>query len=297
MDLFLECGLFVVGLAFGSFLNVCISRIPHDLSIVSPPSFCPRCQAPIRWRDNIPLLSWIVLRGRCRECGKPISLRYPAVELLTAILFVASYACFGSTWLTLKSCVFAFLVVGLIFMDAETGLLPHEFTYPGIVLGLALAWLVPVDPSGTAFVLSALGVRGISSGMELSALDSIVGAIVGAGFFYLTWALYYLVRRRSGMGFGDIALMAMVGAFLGLKLTLLVVLIAPILATLYAFVMLLVSRDADAGLRTSDRQSESTAAGRFLSREVPFGTFLGTSSLIALFSGRYIWAWYFGLFR
>ena len=286
-----------MGLAFGSFLNVCISRIPHDLSIVSPPSFCPQCQVPIRWRDNIPVLSWIVLRRRCRECGQPISLRYPSVELLTAILFVASYACFGGTWLTLKSCVFVFLIIGLIFMDAETGLLPHEFTYPGIVLGLALAWLVAVDPSGTAFVLSALGVRRIPSGMELSALDSVAGAIVGAGFFYLTWALYYLVRRRSGMGFGDIALMAMAGAFLGLKLTLLVVFLAPILATLFAFAMLPMSRDSGTELRTSDGQSKSTAAKRFLSQEVPFGTFLGTSSLIALFLGRHIWAWYFGLFR
>ena len=94
MDLFLECALFVAGLAFGSFLNVCISRIPRDLSIVSPPSFCPHCQASIRWRDNIPVLSWIMLRGRCRDCGRPISLRYPAVELLTAVLFVACYASF-----------------------------------------------------------------------------------------------------------------------------------------------------------------------------------------------------------
>ena len=287
----------MAGLAFGSFLNVCISRIPRDLSIVSPPSFCPHCRASIRWRDNIPVLGWVMLRGRCRECGVRISLRYPAVELLTALLFVACFASFGFTWLTLRSCVFCFLVVGLIFMDAETGLLPHEFTYPGIVIGLALAWLAPGDASGTAFLLSVFGLRGVSSSPELSFLDSAIAATFGAGFFYLTCALYYLVRRRHGLGFGDIALTAMVGAFLGLKLTVLVVFIAPIMATLFALATLAVSRDADNAHRTVHHTSNAQVAEAFLSREVPFGVFLGASSLIALFFGQQIWDRYFGLVR
>lgn len=297
MDFFLACALFVAGLAFGSFLNVCISRIPRDLSIVSPRSFCPHCGAAIHWRNNIPVLSWIILRGRCRDCGLRISFRYPAVELLTAALFLSCYVSFGITWLTLKSCVFCFLIVGLIFMDAETGLLPHEFTYSGIGLGLGLAWLSPIDPSGTALLFNASSLRGMPSGPELSVLDSGLGTVFGAGFFYLTWALYYLVRRRSGMGFGDIALIAMVGAFLGLKLTVLVVFLAPIMATLFALVMLLVDRGAGRGLRANDGESRVTFAGAFLAREVPFGVFLGTSSLIALFLGKQIWGWYFGLFR
>ena len=125
MDRFLECVLFVVGLAFGSFLNVCISRIPHDESVVSPRSHCPACSAPIRWYDNIPLVNWLALRGRCRDCAWHIPLRYPVVELLTGVLFAACYVWFGPTWLTLKFCVFSFLILGLIFMDAETGLLPR----------------------------------------------------------------------------------------------------------------------------------------------------------------------------
>ncbi len=149
--------LFVVGLAFGSFLNVCISRIPRDESIVSPPSHCPHCGAGIRWYDNIPLFSWIVLRGRCRACNERISFRYPAVELLTAVLFVGCYAAFGLTWTTLKFCVCIFLLVGLIFMDAETGLLPREFTYPGIVLGLILSGIATTDYSGTALLLRVFG--------------------------------------------------------------------------------------------------------------------------------------------
>ena len=294
MDLFLECALLLAGLIFGSFLNVCISRIPRDLSIVSPASHCPHCQASIRWRDNVPLLSWIILRGRCRDCGLRISLRYPAVELGTAILFVGCYASFGFTWLTLKSCVFCFLIVGLIFMDAETGLLPHEFTYSGIGLGLTLAWISPIDPSGTTFLFSALGLRGVPTGPAMYVIDSVIGALFGAGFFYLTWALYYLIRKRSGMGFGDIALIAMVGAFLGLKLTLLVVFLAPIMASLFALVTLPVSQNTGDGLETDDPKSSASAAVRFLSREVPFGTFLGASSLVALFLGKQIWSWYFG---
>jgi leader peptidase (prepilin peptidase) / N-methyltransferase len=295
LELFLECALFVVGLAFGSFLNVCITRIPRDQSIVSPPSHCPHCNRPIRWRDNIPLLSWIVLRGRCRDCGQPISLRYPVVELLTASLFVACYDSFGTGWLTLKFCVFCFLIVGLIFMDAETGLLPREFTYAGIAIGLGTAWFGPIDASGTTFLLGVMGARSVPSVSELYLLDSVAGAGFGAGFFYLAWALYYLVRRRHGVGFGDIALIAMVGAFLGLKLTVLVVFLSPIMATVFAVTMLPLGRSKVH--RSQLAQPNSDGAESFLFREVPFGVFLGASSLIALFMGREIWGRYLGLFR
>jgi leader peptidase (prepilin peptidase) / N-methyltransferase len=294
LELFLECALFVVGLAFGSFLNVCIARIPRDQSVVSPQSHCLHCQEPIRWRDNIPLLSWIVLRGRCRDCGRPISLRYPVVELLTAGLFVACYGSFGAGWLTLKFCVFCFLIVGLIFMDAETGLLPREFTHVGIAIGLATAWFGSIDASGTSFLLRVMGARIALSNSELSLLDSVVGAVFGAGFFYLAWALYYLVRRRHGVGFGDLALIAMVGAFFGLKLTVLVVFLSPILATVFAMTMLLLGRSRIHRSQAGERDSDG--AESFLLREVPFGVFLGASSLIALFMGRLIWGWYLGLF-
>jgi leader peptidase (prepilin peptidase)/N-methyltransferase len=292
LELLLECALFVVGLAFGSFLNVCIARIPRDQSIVSPRSHCPHCQKLIRWRDNIPLLSWVVLRGRCRDCGRPIGLRYPVVELLTAALFVACYGTFGTGWLTLKFCVFCFLIVGLIFMDAETGLLPREFTYAGIAIGFATAWFGSIDASGTSFLLRVIGARIVPSNSELSLLDSGVGAVFGAGFFYLAWALYYLVRRRHGVGFGDIALIAMVGAFLGLKLTVLVVFLSPIMATVFGVTMLLTGRN-----KIHRPQPNSDGAESFLFREVPFGVFLGASSLIALFIERQVWSWYLGLFR
>ena len=219
------------------------------------------------------------------------------MELLTAVLFVACYASFGFTWLTLKCCMFCFLIVGLIFMDAETGLLPHEFTYSGIALGLVLAWIGPIDSSGTAFLFNVLGLRGVPVGPGLSLLDSAIGAVFGAAFFYLTRALYYVVRGRSGMGFGDIALIAMIGAFLGLKLTALVVFLAPIMATLFALAMLAVDRNTGKADRTDVLKSTTSRAKLFLSREVPFGVFLGATSLVALFFGKHIWSWYFGFFR
>lgn len=296
MDILLACALFVTGLAFGSFLNVCISRIPRDLSIVSPRSRCPNCKAPISWRDNIPLLSWLMLKGRCRNCGARISLRYPAVELLEAVLFLASYAVFGFSWLALKAVVFCFLVVGLIFMDAETGLLPHEFTYSGIALGFVFACLAPFDASGTVFLLKVLGLGDVPAGWKLWLADSIAGAVWGAAFFYIAWALYYLVRKRQGLGMGDIALIAMLGMFLGLKLTVLVVFLSPILATLFALALLFNSRTA------ASAEAENVATGAppsrsWLLEEVPFGVFLGASGLVGLFLGERIWSAYLGMFR
>ena len=296
MESFLECVLFVIGLAFGSFLNVCISRIPHDESVVSPRSHCPTCGAAIRWYDNLPLLSWLLLRRRCRDCGWRIPWRYPVVELLTAVLFVACLVWFGPTWLTLKFCVFSFLILGLIFMDAETGLLPREFTYPGIALGLAFSWIAPTDSAGTQFLLSLYN-QYWGNVQRLSLLDSALGAALGAGFLYVAWGLYYLVRKKHGMGFGDIALLAMSGAFLGLKLTLFVIFTAPLLA-LICTMLLLVS--GAGGSRSADASKGEVKAGgvrAFFNREIPFGVFLGVCSLAAMLIGELAWQWYLRIFQ
>jgi leader peptidase (prepilin peptidase) / N-methyltransferase len=291
LDRLLESALFVVGLAFGSFLNVCISRIPRGRSVVSPPSHCPRCDAGLRWLDNIPLLSWLVLRGRCRNCGERISLRYPTVEFLTALLFVACYAAFGPTWLTFKSCVFVFLLIGLIFMDAEAGLLPREFTYTGILLGLVFSWIAFTDSGATAFLLR-LFARPVPSEHLLSLLDATLGGLAGAGFFYLAWALYYLVRKTHGLGFGDIALMGMSGTFLGLKMIVLVIALAPVTSVFYiAFLFL-----REAFKPAEQLSKENDIAPTFLGREIPFGVFLGACSLLAVFGGEAIWTWYLGMF-
>ncbi len=279
--------MFVAGLAFGSFLNVCISRIPRDQSIIHPPSHCEACSTPIRWYDNVPLVSWIVLRSRCRHCRARISARYPAVELLTALLFTTCYLSFGWTWLTLKFCVFGFLLIGLIFMDAETGLLPREFTYPGIVLGLTFAATVPTDYSATALLLRMFD-KPVQSVHWLSLLDSVLGGLVGAGFFYLAWALYYLVRKKHGLGFGDITLMGMSGAFLGVKLILFVIFCSPLVAVVYVCILLVREMFVARAKPETRLQQEEP----FLSRQVPFGVFLGVCSLAAMFLGQTAWNWY-----
>ena len=289
MDPVFAIAFFVVGLAFGSFLNVCISRLPLQLSVVSPRSYCFACRSPIAWRDNIPLLSWMRLRGRCRACHARISPRYPVVELLAGVLFAACYASFGLSGLTAKACVFCFLVVGLIFTDAETGLLPAEFTYSGIVLGFVFAWFVPVDTQATRLWLRAYGSSFAPSGPLLSLLDAALAVLCTAGFFFLAWAAYYLVRKRDGLGFGDIALMAMAAAFLGLKLAALVVFLAPVGATIYAIGKLV----------TRPRQENRSDSARpsLLLLEIPFGIFLGVSALVGLFAGENIWSWYLGFFH
>ena len=287
MDLIFECVLFILGLAFGSFLNVCISRIPQDQSLVTPESHCPACGTSIRWHDNIPVLSWALLGGRCRDCCARISLRYPAVELLTAILFTACYVWFGPTWLTVKFCIFSFLLVGLLFMDAETGLLPREFTYPGVVLGLAFSGIAPTDSSGTQLFLHAYGVH--LSPAQVSLLDAVAGTLAGAGFFFVASELYFLLRKRQGMGTGDFALIAMAGAFLGLKLTLFVIFLAPVMATVYALIWMVCHASGAGDGRTS--------LGQILqSWEVPFGVFISASSLGAVFVGGSVWQWYLSFF-
>jgi leader peptidase (prepilin peptidase)/N-methyltransferase len=237
----------------------------------------------------------LVLRGRCRDCGWRIPARYPAVELLTGVLFTACYVCFGPTWLTLKFCVFSFLVLGLIFMDAETGFLPRAFTYPGIAIGLALSWIAPTDSAGTQFLLSVYN-RHLESFRQLSLLDSWLGAAVGGGFLYVTWGLYYLVRKKHGMGFGDIALIAMSGAFLGLKLTLFVMFTSPLLAVLYAIFLLTWEAGGSRSGRSSGEET-TNVSGAFFSREIPFGVFLGLCSLAAMLWGKAAWQAYLGMFR
>lgn len=194
-----------------------------------------------------------------------------------------------------KTCLFCFLVVGLIFMDAETGLLPAELTYPGIVAGLVFALLAPVDTAGSEFAMILFGKHPEITPQLLSVLDALAAGVLGASFFYLAWALYYIARHADGLGFGDIAFTAMMGVFLGLKLTTLVVFLSPIIATLYAIGTAL-SRGQPTSVSKS-QESVLPAATAFLQRQIPFGVFLGISGLLALFAGEPLWRWYLGLFR
>ncbi|MFO7638531.1 MAG: prepilin peptidase [bacterium] len=257
----------LLGLMLGSFFNVCIHRLPRGESIVTPPSHCPRCRRRIRASDNIPVLSWLLLRGRCRYCRKPISARYPAVELLTGLLFVAAWARFGPGWDVLRALLLIGLLVVLAMIDLEHTILPFRITLPGLVLGLATAFL-----------------PGVRTGFA----DALLGAATGAFFVLGAWALWRFVlwpgfRRhgvdqKEGMGGGDLPFAALIGAFLGL---------APTLVALAASV----ASGVVVGLIL--RHAGRSGKGQ----HIPFGPFLAIGALVGLFFGSAIAAWYLGFLR
>jgi len=219
VDPLFASAIFVLGLAFGSFLNVCIYRLPLGLSVVTPRSACPECKQSIAFYDNLPVASWLVLGGRCRHCKAVISPRYLVVELLTAVLFLACYVSFGLSLATLKFCIFGFLLLGLIFTDAETKLLPDRLTLPGLVIGLFFSWLVPVHDLASQFLPGVLNlpVSADLTARMLSFADAMLGGALGASFIYGAGAAYFHWRGVEGMGFGDVKLMARAVSGIDLK--------------------------------------------------------------------------------
>jgi leader peptidase (prepilin peptidase)/N-methyltransferase len=202
-------GLF--GLLIGSFLNVCIYRIPRDLSVVAPRSFCPECGGPIAWYDNIPLWSYFALRGRARCCGQPIGIRYPIVEFTTALAFIAVVLRYGATAAALKWIVFESILMVLFWTDLEERILPDELTLGGTVLGLMLAWFIPV-PS----LLGELFFPNLQTGWRSLIAAGLGGILLTAPMWLLAF-IYERVRNREGLGLGDVKLLALLGVFLGLE--------------------------------------------------------------------------------
>ncbi len=302
MDPVFAAAIFVLGLAFGSFLNVCVYRLPRGISVVTPRSACPKCKQGIALYDNIPVLSWLILRGRCRHCKAPISPRYWMIELLTGALFLACYWCFGLTLSTVKYCAFGFLLLGLIFTDAETKLLPDKMTLPGLALGLVFSLAVPVHDLASQFLpgMMNLPFSGDIAVRLLSLLDALLGAAVGAAFIYGAGAIYLRWRGTEGMGFGDVKLMAMVGAFLGIKLTVLTIFTASLAGSVFGLTTVLVvwlkrthrfaKRLADAG--AARRRAWQSAQVVYRNYQMPFGVFLGSMALVALFVGDRFLRWY-----
>src|SRR6202142_462538 len=235
MEPFLGAAIFAYGLLFGSFLNVCIYRLPRGKSVVTPRSACPHCGKMIPLYHNIPVLSWLILRGKCRNCKEPISPRYLVVELLTGVLFLSCYLHFGATLATVKCAVLGFLLLGLIFADAETKLLPDAMTLPGLAIGIGFSLLVPVNDLASRIMpgLVSPAMRSEISWRLWSLSDSLLGAAVGASFLYGAAAIYLRARGVEGMGFGDVKLMALIGAFLGTKLTVLTIFAASLAGSLF----------------------------------------------------------------
>ena len=306
MDPFIASIIFVFGLVFGSFLNVCIYRLPRGLSVVSPGSACPNCGNHIRPYDNVPVFSWLLLGGKCRNCKTKITGRYAAVELITASVFVACYAHFGLSPATLKCSVLGFLLIGLIFTDAETHLLPDKMTLPGLALGLAFSLFVPVNDLAS-MILPAVFQIPVSSDFSwrlFSFADALLGAAIGASFLYGAGAIYLRWRGVEGMGFGDVKLMAMIGSFVGLRLTILTILASSIAGSFFGlwtvFVVWIkrtqrrkqVFRESGPAARRNAWASAQIALRR---HQMPFGVFLGSMGLVAFFFGQQFLRWYWRL--
>ena len=245
------------GLVIGSFLNVCIHRVPIGKSIVNPPSSCPGCGARIRFYDNIPIISYLLLLGRCRSCRSEISFRYPVVELATGLLSMALFIRYGLSLRYLMLFVFCASLLVVAFIDIDHKIIPFAITLPGIAIGFAYS-LLPASP--------------------LSAFESALGMVIGGGLLYVISVLYRLLRHKEGMGGGDVWLLAMIGAWLGWKSLPMLILISSLAGTLIGGACLLIG-------------------GRKLSEQIPFGPFLVLGSLLCLFFEREIWLTYLSLFR
>jgi leader peptidase (prepilin peptidase)/N-methyltransferase len=257
------------GLLIGSFLNVCIHRWPRNRSVVKPRSHCVRCRKPIAWYDNIPLLSYLLLGGRCRHCGAKISWRYPLVEFLTAMLFFYQVSTLGPTLAALKMCVFSALAVALIFCDLEKRILPDEFTLGGISLGLVFSVFVPMAEPNFVILFYSMATRAEMPHWLRSPAESAFAAILPTFFLWLAGWLYSKIRHREGLGLGDVKLIAMVGSFLGLFGALQTLLLGSISGALvgYSYIKLTGKDPA--------------------TYELPFGTFLAAAALFAALAGPF----------
>jgi len=243
------------GLAWGSFLNVVIYRLPRDLSLISPPSSCPHCGKRIRAIENIPLISYMALRGKCSRCGSKIPFSYPFVEALTPLCFLLLFASFATSLHFFASCLFASALIVLCFIDYHHQILPDEITLPGIVLAIAYALFRK----------------------DLSLTGALLGAVVGAGILLLIFALYYLLRKKEGLGMGDVTLMLMIGAFLGWKGALLTLILGSFSGALVGIFMLAFKKKG-------------------LQHALPFGTFLAPAAFVALLFGQQIISAYLSLY-
>jgi leader peptidase (prepilin peptidase)/N-methyltransferase len=280
---------FAFGLVIGSFLNVCITRIPEEVSIVAPGSRCPRCKTPIKWYDNVPVLGWVWLRAKCRSCGLPISPMYPLVELATGLLFVACYLEFGLTQTMVKWLFFTCLAIVLTITDLRVRLLPDLVNWPGFAAGLFFSAAVPPD-DGTAAWLSWNFFHRALPSRALGLLDGLLGAAFGSLLLWTVATVYKRVRGREGMGMGDVKMMAMVGAFLGVRGAFLTILLGTLLGTLVGISIIVVLYLAGWHRKLAERASRrglgSVTALRWTivsQYQLPLGTFLGVAAVLVVY--------------
>jgi leader peptidase (prepilin peptidase)/N-methyltransferase len=272
---------FVFGAMIGSFLNVVIHRVPNEESIIFPNSACPNCDTAIKAYDNIPILSWLMLRGKCRSCGMPISARYPAVELLTACLWLLVYWYTGLTPILPVYLAFVSAMVALIFIDAENMILPNVITYPLLVLALLVRIIFPIVFEENYFSDTAFSPATLLAGKPdwmISLFGAIVGALVGGGSLWLVGAVWKKLRGVDAMGLGDVKMMLGVGALLGWRLAFLSIFLGAFAGAVIGVVVIAKQKDKD------------------LQTQIPFGIFLGTGSILSLLFGEQLINWYISTF-
>lgn len=267
----------VFGLLIGSFLNVCIARLPLERSVVTPRSHCPRCKKQIDWYDNIPLVSFLALRAKCRHCGLPISWRYPLVELLNGLLYLWSFAVFGLTGEAGMAMALCSALIVITFIDLDHQIIPDVITLPGMVIGLLAAplFMSALEPP------MALGLGRLvpGAGPYLTGLvNSLVGLILGGAPLFIIGWLWEKLRKVEAMGGGDVKLMGMVGSLLGWKGAFLTIMLGAVTGSVVGVTLIVLKKhEAD--------------------KVIPFGPYLAAGTLLTLFYGTAIIEWYFGFLR
>jgi len=269
---------FVVGACVGSFLNVCITRWPHDLSVISPRSRCPQCERPITAIDNIPLVSWLVLRGKCRGCGLPISPLYPTIELITALGWVMAVLAFGPTFTAVRVAVLGTILLGIAVTDARHYLIPDGFTVFGLV------WV---------FVTALIGTMLNQPSPFADPYDSLIGACAGAGAIAIAGWLGEVALKREAMGFGDVTLMAVIGAAVGPGRALLVVFVGAVIGVI-AFVGVVYPLSRVRRAHSAPQFDLALGDAPTELPHVPFGVFLAPAALATLLWGYELIGWYAG---
>ncbi len=262
---------FLFAVSIGSFLNVVILRVPERQSLVTPPSHCPRCNYRLRWFDNIPLLSYIMLGGKCRKCREPISVQYPLIELMTGVLGLACYMHFGLTPAMVVFFVFCAILLAVTFIDIPYQIIPNGISIPGTIFGVAASFFVP----------------------QMNWQDSLIGAVAGFLIIFLTAYGYWFLTKREGIGMGDAKLLALLGAFLGWQAIPFILIASSFQGLLFFFVGLafgLVKKapplpDPDEGPLPEKTENQEISVRH---AAIPFGPFLALSGLEFLFFGRLI---------
>ncbi len=267
---------FLAGLILGSFLNVCIHRWPLEESVVAPRSRCPQCKSPISWRDNIPVFSYILLHGRCRHCGEPISKRYPIVELLTGALFAGLFHKYGLQPFTYKCALFTAMMIVLVATDFEQYILPDEITLGGLAIGLALSPFILIPAGGTQLIWLLTGVS--PAPWQQSLAESAFGAVFFGGMLWALREIYYRVRGVDGLGFGDVKMVAMMGAFWGVVDTMMMLIIGSVLGAVIGAAIVLLG-------------------GKKWTHELPYGSYLGAAAIIVVLWGDALLGAYWSALR